>query len=261
MSRNTGKVFRLIAVLGALTFVLGACNVEDSGNTYGGGDAGGGNVEQSGDPNDVPDDMLAVSGRVVDRDTLTPIQGAIISTEPPIGQIMTNGQGQYVFTAGEFPDLQPEKLYRITATHPDYVQDSVQLMIQPGHNRNADIALAKAAATFEIELSQTNVDFSDTDFRTSNIASERITMRLTGATAETVDFSAAVPPGDADWLSVEPATGTISETPVFLDITVDRTDLPTGTYNGRVDITAPGGSATVNVTLVVGEPAESPDAE
>jgi hypothetical protein len=53
------------------------------------------------------------------------------------------------------------------------------------------------------------------------------------------------------WLSVDPAAGSGNAT---ISVTVDRTSLAPGTYNGQIDVTSNGGDAVVPVTMIVPVP-------
>lgn len=250
----------IVAALAASVVAFAACNIEDSGNTYAADSGGGGEENTSADPATVPGDQLAVSGAVYEEETQLPIMGALVTSEPPIGAIRTNAQGQYVFTAAEFPDLQPEKLYRLTATRSGYLQGQQQILIKPGHNRNVDIPMVKAADEFNLNVSVTNVQFADSDFRSGSMkAFADVELSLKGAVADTVDFQMVVSSDSRDWLSADPASGQVASTPVVVAITADKTGLEQGTYTGTIRVQAPGGSASIQVTLMVGAVEAPPD--
>lgn len=264
MARSIVDVSRLVAVLGALALVVAGCQVQDSpignsgGNGGGGDTAGGGQVSE--DPEEVPDDEVAISGMVYDIETQAPISGALVMTEPSIGQIRTNGQGMYVFTAATFPSLNVGTPYRITAQANGYIQNFAQVTADTRHQRNVDIPLQKGAAEFTIKVSQLNLTFTDQNFLGGAMtSSQQINLQLEGAAAQTVAYSINIPPQESAWLSASPATGQLSGTPVFLTITVNKEGLAAGTYNGSVNVVAEGGLATIQVQLTVGDAAAGPD--
>jgi len=63
---------------------------------------------------------------------------------------------------------------------------------------------------------------------------------------------------DADgWLQAELAGSTSNANAAGVDVTVDRTDLPDGTYRGTVTLSAAGlAPATIDVSMAVGEPSQ-----
>jgi len=251
MSRSTVHLFRLLAVLSALLLAATACNIEDSGNTYAGQDVAAG--EESEDPEEVSDNEIAISGNVYDLETQMPISGALVMTEPSIGQIRTNGQGNYVFTAATFPTLTVGTQYRITAQANGYIPNFAQVTADTRHQRNVDIPLQKAAAEFTIKVSNGNIQFTDSDFIGGAMtAFADINLQLEGAAAQTVSYETRVSANAASWLSVDPPTGQLTGTPKFLTVTVDKTGLAAGTYNGAINVIAEGGFAEISVTLVVG---------
>lgn len=259
MARSIVDVSRLVVVLGALALALAGCQIQDSGNTTGGGDAsGGGQVSEN--PDEVPDDEIAISGMIYDIETQAPISGALVMTEPSIGQIRTNAQGMYVFTAATFPSLNVGTPYRITAQAQGYIQNFAQVTADTRHQRNVDIPLQKGAAEFTIKVSQLNLNFVDGDFLgAATTSSKQINLQLEGAAAQTVAYSINIPPQESAWLSASPATGQLSGTPMFLTISVNKTGLAAGTYSGAINVVAEGGLATIQVQLTIGEAVDNPD--
>jgi hypothetical protein len=257
MARSTFDPIRLLAVLSALLLAATACNIEDSGNTYAGGDTAGG--EQSDDPGAVPDNEIAISGNVYDLATQMPISGALVMTEPAIGQIRTNGQGNYVFTAATFPSLTIGTPYRITAQALGYIPNFAQVTADTRHQRNVDIPLQRAAAEFTIKVSNANLQFTDASFLGgAKTAFADINLQLEGAAAQTVSYETRVSANATAWLSIDPPTGQLTGTPKFLTVTVNKTGLAAGSYSGAINVIAEGGFAEISVTLSVGQAVEGP---
>lgn len=211
-------------------------------------DAAGG--EPSPDPNDIPDSTLAISGKILDQTNLAPIQGAIVTTEPAIGQIVTNAEGAYVFTGDQGTAIQLGTQYRVTATRPGYVQNSAFVTVQAGHNRNVDILLSKSADQFIITAVPTSLNFGASDF-TGDVAFNQVTLKLANdaPTAAQQSFTVDVPIQHQAWLKVQPNSGTVGSSPFKLNIEVNKAGI-TGTKIGAFDILGDGGGQiTIQVTV------------
>ena len=63
----------------------------------------------------------------------------------------------------------------------------------------------------------------------------------------------------ADWLNIDPASGSLTTEERTISVTVDRTGLDSGTYQDQISIDSNGGSRLVSVSMVVGNPVLSVD--
>jgi hypothetical protein len=86
-------------------------------------------------------------------------------------------------------------------------------------------------------VSPLDLDFGDTD-----VAGAFSIANFGGATL-TWDVTESIP-----WLDASPASGTNND---MITVTVDRTGLSEGTYNGVIDVSSNGGNETVTVTMNV----------
>lgn len=264
---------RLVAA-GLAVWLVTACGGGSPRTPYAGdaGDAGGAadlpaaaDQRESPDPAEVPEDELAFSGLVYDERTLAPVAGALVSTNPPVGQLRTNGQGMYVFAEAEFPELRAGERYTVRAEAHGYLTNTTAVLLSEGHLRHVDIPLTPAAAVFRLAVSPEWVDLTDADFlggRQTTGAQVRI--QAVGADAAEIPYTVNVPPAAAAWLSVAPLSGTVGEAPVFVSLTVDRAALPGPGYRvgrGEVGIVAAGGVTPVLVTVRLGDPPCEPCAE
>lgn len=211
------------------------------------GDGGDSLLVAGPDPADIPDDVLAISGKVLDSNTLQPIEGALVTTEPSIGQTTANADGDYVFLGDLGAAIEVGTLYKISATRPGYAPDFAIVTAQPGHNRNVDILLTKAVEELLISAAPTHIQVGASDF-TGNQATRTVTLQLDpGATVESQDFATFVPLQHS-WISVSPTDGTVGQDPVYLTVTLDRSGL-TGVVVGTFDVVGPGGHLTIDVTM------------
>lgn len=140
MSRTTW-VARLALVL-ALAGATG-CDTVGELDAEGGGEQDAGSGGSGTSPSDVPDGVLAISGEVLDGVTLLPVPGATVTTNPALGEVVTNSQGEYVFTGSAGVAIQVGAQYAVTASHADYKPNVAYVTIKAGHNRHVDIMLSK----------------------------------------------------------------------------------------------------------------------
>jgi hypothetical protein len=203
----------------------------------------GGGSDISPDPATISDRVLAVSGQVTDVENGQPIAGALVMTEPPIGQIRTNSTGMYVFVGESYPDLHPQQLYRISASHDNYTLNFAQVLMQPGHNRNVDIQLERAMASYYLVVNKTTLNLTDA------MPAETLLINIDTQSDDMAAYNATVDINARSWLSVDPASGTISGTPRPLDVIVMPGNLESGTYHGQITITVPGDTKTLTVNF------------
>lgn len=125
----------------ALALGCAGCDTELGGQDATTADSGG---SGSGvDPNDIPDEQLAISGKVLDANTLVPIAGATITTTPDIGEAETGSAGTYALFGDQGTAIQIGTQYSVTASHPGYTPNVNHVTVKPGHNRHVDILLSQ----------------------------------------------------------------------------------------------------------------------
>jgi hypothetical protein len=252
MMHSSFRSARLPAATLAFGLLLAAaCSKNTEVNSTPAPGGTGGASDESPDPATVGDDVLAISGTVTDAESSAAIAGALVQTEPPIGQIRTNGQGQYVFSAGSYPGLAKNQMYRITATKDGYLTDFAYVTPQAGHSRNVDIILQKSSEAYFLEISSTKLELTDADFNGGNIGFKTITLRLDTQTDDRTQYATTVDAAARSWLSVIPAEGEVTGTEESVDIQIDKSGLPAGISTGKINFTVPGDSieVTVRVTL------------
>jgi hypothetical protein len=177
--------------------------------------------------------VTSLSGRVVDRVTNQPIQGARVSTNPPTTEDVTNSDGKFLLTE----QLVPNTLYTLVASANSYEQDTASASVADGENKVINFNLQPTLAG-GLNISPAELNFGNT---TSSLQ-----LNISSDTGDSLDF-VINQPADA-WLSIqEPFTGTVSNRSASRMLTVDRSGLAPGSYQTSFTITSNSGS-TVTVT-------------
>lgn len=195
-----------------------------------------GSPTPSSNPDELDDQTLAISGKVLYSADLSPIEGALVTGAPGLGAVLSNKSGQYVFLSSDHAPIEPGTLYQITASRAAYEDNSTVVTATDGHARNVDILLDAYVPNIPFGANPSAVDFDLGAFGGSDTAIKQVVLFLT-PTFEgggPIGFSIAVPP-PASWLSVKPATGQVGKTPFTLVVTVDRSGL-TGSAQGTFEV-------------------------
>jgi hypothetical protein len=205
------------------------------------------------DPDEIPDSTLAISGKVMGADNLVPVVGAIVSTEPSIGQVMTNGEGNFVFTGDGGAAIEVGTQYRVTANRQGYLPSFATVTVQAGHNRNVDIQLTEANANEEwmIVVNPVSLSYDSSSFTTGDTAVQKVTLSMDSDSPSGAQqaFTIDVPIQHQSWLAVMPSSGTVGDSPMNLNVQVDKNGV-VGMLTGSFDVIAAGGlPLTIQITV------------
>jgi len=126
------------------------------------------------------------------------------------------------------------------------------------------ISLRSTALTFTIDGTAPKlvVKPATLDFGTLEVGSKAIlSVVVNNSGQQSLNWQTSV--GDATWLSLQPASGTVqgNGTPQFIYVTGDASKLKVGTYKATLQINSNGGNALVNVQLVVTPQSPKPTAK
>ncbi len=106
-----------------------------------------------------PDLRGAISGQVVDFDTNQPLEGVIVSTNPPTGSFITGEDGGF-----QIDDL-PTGNYSVSGRLSGYDANSVLVAVRDGETARAVLALEEEA---EEDTTSTEADFEASVLNFSN---------------------------------------------------------------------------------------------
>ena len=113
--------------------------------------------------------------------------------------------------------------------------------------RNATLTFTIGATASKLVIKPATLDFGTLEVGSKAILS--VVVNNSGQQA--LNWQASV--GNATWLSLQPASGTIqgNGTPQFMYVTGDASKLKVGTYKATLQINSNGGNTQINVQLVV----------
>jgi len=179
-------------------------------------------VESTGDMN----------GRVLDDRTGEGIENAIVSILT-VGDKITDNSGFY-----QFADIE-EGTYSITAEKTGYISQTKQIEVEVNKTKEVNFQLMKDEPVLSITPTQINFGITNIE---ENVSITNIgTGSLIWSTSESLD-----------WLSVSPSSGSVdADNPTNTTVSVTRSGLSQGNYEGEVVFTSNGGDDTVKVQMVV----------
>ncbi|MEO1271953.1 MAG: carboxypeptidase-like regulatory domain-containing protein, partial [Myxococcota bacterium] len=85
----------------------------------------------------VPSGEGFISGRVLDRATVMPIANALVTSNPPSEQLLTDDQGRYRLSAL----IKVGESYTIIVERDGYTTTTSQVVVEAGGSRNIDILM------------------------------------------------------------------------------------------------------------------------
>lgn len=164
----------------------------------------------------------ALNGDPLDNATVT-LSGAEQATQT------TDTDGQYRF------DNLIIGTYQVTANHPDFESNSIDVTVQSLQDARGDITLTP---TLPFELTPSQIDFG------SAVSVQEITIRNTTGAGFSFEIQEA-----SDWLMLDKTGGSVpSLSTDLIELTIDREQLPIGNSTTSIVFNVPGrGSQSVQV--------------
>lgn len=183
--------------------------------------------------------VTSINGRIVDRVTNAPVQGARVSTNPPTSEDITNSDGKFLLTDRLVPDV----LYTVVASATGYSQDTATATVLDGENKVVNFNL-QPTLSGGLTVNPTDLNFGAS---TTNLQ-----VNIASGFGEPLDFTVNQP--QDSWLKIqEPFTGSVSTQPVARIVTVTRDGLEKGAYSTTFNVTSSTGSTVVVTARLVVE--------
>ena len=254
---------KLVVVAMGIAAMVAGCktNLDQSDNTITnpGSDAAAptpDTANESKNIDEVEPGITAIAGHLTDVDTGEAVPGVFITTTPATGSVTSNSKGQWVIDATKNPNIETQAGATVTVhfSKPGYLEDSTTITVVKGTTQIADFQMKKAATDFNIEIVPDQLQFSESDFDKDGIATTEIKVRLVSSSAsDKADFDTHISSAQAKWLSADPSSGTLTGSPVFVTITVDKTKLTQKVTNGQVEFIRTGAtdSKTLQITVAL----------
>lgn len=176
-----------------------------------------------------------ISGTVSDSSTSQKLSNVTITSDPVTSSKSTDSQGSFLIEGVE------PGTYSVKAAKEGYSDNTVMVNVVAGETASADIQLTLVAPVLSVSV--TSLDFGITSttlpFTISNTGFGELTWTVTE---------------NADWIAVNPMTGTTTDSIPLITVTVDRSGLDAGDYSESISIASNGGSATIVVAMSIQGP-------
>ncbi len=183
--RSRRHARRLAVFLAALLLTLNAACIPE--------DPGGVPYATSKDPNDAPDNLPGVAGRVIDAATGLPVAGALITSSPASEAVLSRDDGAYLLAL----NLKPGSL-RVQATADGYEPTTISIFVTQQKTHAADILLFRPGQRPAVYITPRLLAFEPDR--------HRLAAQLHNTSPDVAAWTFEdLPP----WLRMEPAEGTL----------------------------------------------------
>lgn len=186
-------------------------------------------------PTEAEDLISGVTGRITEAGSGQVVKGASVYTLPSSKSTTTDDNGYY-----ELKEINPGT-YTVTASKSGFNTASTNVVVEEGKISRGDIQMVEEGP--ELAVQPLTVDFGTTQVNAS--------ITVSNAGVGTLNFTASK---NASWLSISPASGAVTNTPVTINLTADRSNVGFGNYSDVIQINSNGGNKQVNVMMVKQDP-------
>jgi len=187
-------------------------------------------------PTETTQVVTEITGQVSDKATTNIVSGASITTNPTTSSVASDANGNYTI-----PNLQAGQ-YSVTATKDGYSPATISVTVTEGNTSTADIQMETLKP--QLSVSVPSIDFGTTQSTSSFVLSN-------ATSVGTISYSIAL---SANWLSLNPTSGTISNGNATITVTATRAGLAFGNYSTNITVTSNGGNQDIPVTMTVSNP-------
>jgi len=171
-------------------------------------------------------------GTIKDSENGNLLKGCLVVISPTGKSITTGDDGSFSF------DNLSAGVFSINVSKNDYESAKKEVTIVAGERSNADMQLTKEMPT--LLVNKTNLDFSDIE--------TELPIEISNGGKSTLKWEIST---GTKWIKVNPTTGSTTKDIASVLISVDRTGLSKGDYNGSINITSNGGTATIKVNMSI----------
>lgn len=178
------------------------------------------------------DTFGGIAGTVADEITKEPLAGVKVSLTPGGTSQVTGTEGNFLFD-----NIDPQE-YTLTFTKDDYVSQTQKVSVKAGTASNVQISMEPITPILNVTPKE--LDFGE---ETATLAID-----ITNAGKGTLQWNIDE---DIAWLSCSPVSGTTNKESSPVVVTVSRTEMDRGDYNGTIVVTSNGGSQKIPVSMSV----------
>lgn len=174
----------------------------------------------------------SLHGTIKDSENGNLLKGCLVVISPTGKSITTGDDGSFSF------DNLAAEVFSIDVSKNDYEPAKKEVTIVAGQPNKADMQLTKQMP--KLSVNKINLDFSDSETELP------IEIRNDGKSTLKWEISTGT-----KWIKINPTSGTSTKDIASVLISVDRTGLSKGDYNGSINITSNGGTATIKVNMSI----------
>ena len=174
----------------------------------------------------------SLHGTIKDSENGNLLKGCLVVISPTGKSITTGDDGSFSF------DNLAAGVFSIDVSKNDYEPAKKEVTIVAGQPNKADMQLTKQMP--KLSVNKINLDFSDSETEFP------IEIRNDGKSTLKWEISTGT-----KWIKINPTSGTSTKDIASVLISVDRTGLSKGDYNGSINITSNGGTATIKVNMSI----------
>ena len=178
------------------------------------------------------DTFGGISGTVADEITREPLPGVKVSLTPNGTSQITGSDGNFLFD-----NLDPQE-YTLTFTKDDYVSQSQKVSVKAGAASSVQISMEPIVPI--LKVTPTKLDFG------RELGSVALDITNSGKGTLQWNINEEIP-----WLTCSPSNGTTIKEFSSVVVSVSRTEMERGNYNGTLVITSNGGSQEIPITMSV----------
>ena len=176
-----------------------------------------------------------ISGTVLESSTSQKMSNVTITTDPITSTQFTDSQGAFLIEGVE------PGIYTVKATKEGYSDNTVTVNVVAGESVSADVQLSVLSP--ELSVSNNSINFGT--------SSTTQVVNVSNSGVGTLTWNAV---WSANWLTIEPSSGSATSETDVLTLTVDRTGLGFGNYNETVTITSNVNSETIDILMTIPNP-------
>ena len=174
----------------------------------------------------------SLHGTIKDSENGNLLKGCLVVISPTGKSITTGDDGSFSF------DNLAAGVFSIDVSKNDYEPAKKEVTIVAGQPNKADMQLTKQMP--KLSVNKINLDFSDSETELP------IEIRNDGKSTLKWEISTGT-----KWIKINPTSDTSTKDIASVLISVDRTGLSKGDYNGSINITSNGGTATIKVNMSI----------
>ncbi len=176
-----------------------------------------------------------ISGTILDASSSQPISGATVTTDPITSSKTTDSEGAFTIEGVE------PGTYTVQASKTSYHTNTTIVSVVAGETASADIQLTPQGP--ELAVSTTLLNFGT--------SSTNLTFNISNTGVGTLTWNII---SNANWVTVNPASGSTETETDVVTVTVNRTGMSYGNHYETITVTSNTNSKTIDIVMTIQNP-------